>query len=394
MPKIININDELKQTLCTGIFTSLALDDQPDGADQRGLLTEEDARIINSLPKNPPPVPVKAGEAYVREVRLLGVTVNNQLGSPRPEDMETWLALSIGVPLMVGHKKDEIPMSRFFTGRVVDYQGVPYIVLKFYWDKSLSYAEDMRIKIDSGLINEASISIRFGRPTCSICGLDLRDMKCPHWVGEEYDGQLCFYWYDEPVCVLEGSIVYKGADPGTGFGMPESLKAALDLKQEKLQIEKQGGIKMPIDFNEVKNDLGLADVKDMSELKSRIQTGDSAVKELQTVKTENAELTKFKTAAEPVITARHDDAVRLLNLRDNGKPDALIQKTLKSASPEETEKFIVDLEEQVRKLYPDKCQKCGSTNIEIRSSVDEGLKDTDLGILTGVNIEDARVGRK
>ena len=183
MPKTLNINGELKQTLNTGAFTTLVLDGQAAGGDEPGILTEEEAQIINSLPKNPPPVPVKAGEAYVREVRLFGVTVNNQSGSPRAENMETWLSLSQGTPLMVGHIKQEIPLSRFFGGRVIEYNGARYMVLKFYWARSLSYAEDLRIKIDSGLINEASISICFGKPTCSICGLDLRDLKCPHEPG-------------------------------------------------------------------------------------------------------------------------------------------------------------------------------------------------------------------
>jgi len=354
----------IKQRLRAGI-----LQDAPEGGKEPGILTADDAKIINALP-NPPPVPLKEGDAYVRRCRLFGAVVNTTYGCPREEDLERWLELTQGAPAMVGHIKSDEPIGRWFGGALVEFNGVKYIEPKLYWLRSLSYAEDLRAKIDGGIISEASLGFAFESPVCSICGNDIRDgQNCPHFPGKEYDGQLCFYWYDTPISVYEGSLVYRGANPGTGFGMPEALTAALDVKQKQLSINKKGDPDM--DFKEICQKLGLPGDTTEDKLKTMLADGRQAITDLTTAKEQINELTVFKTGAEPVLKLRNEEAVRLMNLVHDGKPDELMKATLENASPEQVEKFITDLTAQAEVKFPLTCQDCGSVNIKGRSSTDE-----------------------
>jgi hypothetical protein len=88
-------------------------------------------------------------------------------------------------------------------------------VPKFYWPKQHSAAEDFRVLLDAGIIAEASIAFTFEKPTCSICSRDIRE--CEHQPGAMYGLRQCFYFYDGIDRVLEGSFVYRGAQPGTGI---------------------------------------------------------------------------------------------------------------------------------------------------------------------------------
>jgi len=92
---------------------------------------------------------------------------------------------------------------------------VSYIVPKFYWMRAHSRAHDLLVNIDGGITSEASLGFTFRTPACSICGRDIR--ACEHLPGNEYEGQICYFFYDGILRVTEGSFVYRGAQPGTGF---------------------------------------------------------------------------------------------------------------------------------------------------------------------------------
>ncbi|MFC1493621.1 hypothetical protein ACFL6O_06620, partial [candidate division KSB1 bacterium] len=62
-----------------------------------------------------------------------------------------------------------------------------------------------------------------------LCGRDIR--KCDHVPGKTYGKKLCFYWYEQLGEVLEGSIVYAGGHPGTGFELNDETK--VDRKKQK-----------------------------------------------------------------------------------------------------------------------------------------------------------------
>jgi hypothetical protein len=174
------------------------------------LLIEE----LKNLP-NPPLVELKPEEIYVRRCRLAGDAVDYQMGCFRTHDLEKLLKLAQGAPALIGHNRQSIAVARFFGGAVETHGNHHYIVPRFYWPKAHSEAEDFRVLLDCGIITEASIAFTFSKPTCSICAKDIRD--CEHQPGTHYGLKLCHYYYDGVERVLEGSFVYRGAEPGTGI---------------------------------------------------------------------------------------------------------------------------------------------------------------------------------
>ncbi|RJP77292.1 MAG: hypothetical protein C4524_08530 [Candidatus Zixiibacteriota bacterium] len=180
-----------------------------------GLVSDDDVRAINRL-SNPPPVPVSARDVYVRRCRLAGDAVDSYFGCFRTADLPRLLALVQGAPLLVGHDKRSLGVARFFGGSVEPRGAHRYVMPQFYWLRSHSSAEDLRVAIDGGIYSEASISFTYRTPACSVCGQDIR--ACEHLPGTlGPEGKPVFYWYDEVEAVLEGSLVYRGAEPGTGF---------------------------------------------------------------------------------------------------------------------------------------------------------------------------------
>lgn len=184
-----------------------------------GCATLSDVQQIAAL-ANPPLIPLNADEIYVRRCRLAGDAVDQKGGCFRTEDLPKLLELVQGAPALVGHNQMSIAIARFFGGEIETYQNHQYIVPKLYWLKQHSRAEDLRLEIDGGLVTEASIAFVFRQATCNLCERDIR--LCKHQVGQSYDGKLCHYWYDGIERVLEGSLVYRGAEPYTAF-LPNRL---------------------------------------------------------------------------------------------------------------------------------------------------------------------------
>ncbi|MFC2150142.1 hypothetical protein ACFLQV_01435 [Calditrichota bacterium] len=176
----------------------------------------EDLDIINNLDPQPP-LPLIASDLYVRRVRLAGDAIDAGFGRFRTEDLPRLLEMVQGAPALVGHRKDTLGVARFFGGELQTDQitGITYIVPKFYWMRMHSEAEDLRVNIDGGIYSEASIGFTFKTPTCSICDDDVR--HCEHMPGTEYDDHVCCFYYDDILRVTEGSLVYRGAQPGTRF---------------------------------------------------------------------------------------------------------------------------------------------------------------------------------
>ncbi len=179
-------------------------------------ITDDDLDAINNLP-NPPLTPVTAREVHVRKCRLAGDGIDAGFGRFRTDDLPRLLELAAGAPALIGHRRDTLGVARFYGGELwQDPQTeITYIVPKFYWMRAHSASEDLRICIDGGIYSEASLGFTFRTPTCSVCEGDIR--RCDHLPGREYEGETCFYYYDEVLRVTEGSFVYRGAQPGTGF---------------------------------------------------------------------------------------------------------------------------------------------------------------------------------
>lgn len=197
---------------------------------------EQDATIINSLP-NPPLVPVSKDDIYVRRCRLASDAIDCGFGRFRTEYLSRLLELTQGAPMLIGHKKNEIGIARFFGGNIEKLENVynsftrrkeqvNYIVPKFYWMRSHSKAEDLCINIDGGIYNQVSLSWWYTKATCGICGDDMR--KCMHVPGRRYGDELAFYYYDDVLEVLEGSIVFSGGQPNTGFYLNKERLGGLE----------------------------------------------------------------------------------------------------------------------------------------------------------------------
>jgi len=198
--------------------------------------TDEDAEVINSL-LNPPLVSVKKEDIYVRRCRLASDAIDYSYGKFRTEDLPRLLEFAQGVSLLIGHRKDTAGVARFFDGSIEQIDDVynpftqkkeriTYIVPKFYWMKKHSRAEDLRINIDGGIYHQVSLSWWYKKAACGICGKDMRD--CEHIPGRKYNNILAFYYYDRIGDVLEGSIVYKGGQPYTGFYLNNELSEGLE----------------------------------------------------------------------------------------------------------------------------------------------------------------------
>ncbi|KPK95560.1 hypothetical protein AMJ80_04930 [bacterium SM23_31] len=210
---------------------------------------DEDIAIINGLP-NPPPVPVTAKDIYVRKCRLVGDGINCHFGRFHTEDLPELLRKTQGVSCLIGHRKETAGIARFFDGAIEKHKArnivtgeleeMNFIVPKIYWMKAHSHAEDLRVNIDGGIYHQASISWYFEKPACGICGKDIR--LCEHVPGKRYNRELCFFWYEEIGDVLEGSIVYAGGHPGTGFTLNDSAKERSPDQEILFKLASEGRI--------------------------------------------------------------------------------------------------------------------------------------------------------
>lgn len=157
---------------------------------------------------------------YRKAMKLTGDKLNSQFGRFRTETLPKLAKMCIGAPVLIGHNKGSKPIAKIYDGYVENH----FVITPFYFPKGRSDADDLAIDIDSRVLSECSISFQFKRATCSLCGGNMMSWsECPHIPGKEYpatkehSGGVAFYWYDDIIKVLEGSIVYRGAHPDTGF---------------------------------------------------------------------------------------------------------------------------------------------------------------------------------
>lgn len=205
-----------------------------------------DLKEIMSL--NPPPIKeVKEEDIIVRKCYLTGDAINHYYGRFRTSDLNKLLKMVSGAPVLKGHDKTDLPLGRFFGGEIIkievnnifgELEETSFIVPKFYVLKSQS--QNIVSLIDAGIINEASISWWFEKATCCICEKDIRDLKCDHIPGKMYDSKLCYYFYDKIVDVAEGSLVYKGAHPGTRFAASFNGKNMLHIRKKEITFIYKG----------------------------------------------------------------------------------------------------------------------------------------------------------
>ncbi|RKX27002.1 MAG: hypothetical protein DRP45_02090 [Candidatus Zixiibacteriota bacterium] len=173
------------------------------------------ADLINKNIK--PPTPVTADQVYVRAMYIASDEVNSFGGRFPIDEHERLVELLMDSPVLIGHRKDKLPVGRNFHAVSTERDGCPWVKSYFYWLRTAEGAEDLRENIDGGIYKECSIAFTFAFPECSICGRDIRE--CEHEPLQSYQvggaQQECYFNYRQLQKVLETSLVYRGAVPNT-----------------------------------------------------------------------------------------------------------------------------------------------------------------------------------
>lgn len=185
--------------------------------------------------------PVSAEDVLVRPVRLTGDQVTANYTKFDTNELPSIARKVPGIPLLVGHDTESLPLGTFYRATVTkDEEGNSWIDTWVFFvndDEGKAVVE----RIDKGVYNEASIGWMYEVALCSVCNRDYwsgyplkffianedaNDLSeqhnvCMHVAGETYkvgrSKQLC-YMITKGVTPLEGSIVYRGAHPGTRVG--------------------------------------------------------------------------------------------------------------------------------------------------------------------------------
>ncbi len=205
------------------LMAELAESDGPD-------VTAELVRLINENIK--PLTPVGPEDVCIRSMYIVSDQVNSYGGRFPAAEHDRLSGLLVDSPVMVGHRKDALPIGRNFHATTVERKGRPWVRSYFYWPKSAAGAESLRENIDTGVYKECSIGFTYLLPECSVCGEDIR--RCSHNLFQEYqvDGKSenCHFNYRQIERVLETSLVYRGATPDTAIS--NELKVTEETARE------------------------------------------------------------------------------------------------------------------------------------------------------------------
>lgn len=182
---------------------------------------EEHMSLINRLTQTP----LTRGQVLIRSMYLCSSQVCDSDWCRFSEQALRQISEKVvGECVLAGHDKRSLPVARFFKAALVERPDVPdpgtgqptlWIRAWFYWLAETQGAHDLALNMDGGIYREVSISWTYRGGRCSVCGCSPH--VCGHVPGQVYDGQRCYTWIDEILDVLEGSLVYRGADRETGI---------------------------------------------------------------------------------------------------------------------------------------------------------------------------------
>jgi hypothetical protein len=193
------------------LIGSLTITTTPESATDKAALIDEINRAVR------PPRPVTLDSVYFGVLQAASNRVNMQGGCFEVAELQQLARLIVDTPVMVGHKKQELPIGRVFKGEVVEEQGAPWLRAYFYWHRDQANADALKVNIDAGIYKECSLGFLYGKPECGVCRADMR--LCRHRLNEvvRLGGRdiKAFYYYKQIKKVLEVSLVYRGAVEGT-----------------------------------------------------------------------------------------------------------------------------------------------------------------------------------
>ena len=175
------------------------------------MLIEE----LKNLP-NPPLIELTQEDIHIRRCRLAGDAVDHQMGCFRTHDLEKLLSMTQGAPALIGHDRQSIAGLRASSAG----QSKSTRVIAISYRASTGPRLIPRLKIFACCWTAVLLlKLRLPLPSVNLlvrsAGKDIRD--CEHQPGTHYGLKLCHYYYDGLERVLEGSFVYRGAEPGTGI---------------------------------------------------------------------------------------------------------------------------------------------------------------------------------
>lgn len=201
---------------------------EPEEAKVSGLI-----QLLNT--NIDPPNRLSEDDVYIRAMYIVSDEVNSYGGCFPSDEHARMCELLVDSPVMVGHRKDKLPIGRNFHAVQIEREGRRWIKSYFYWLKNAEGAANLRENIDGGIYKECSVGFTFHLPECSICGKDIR--LCPHEPFETYrtgEGEkVCHFNYRRIERVLETSLVYRGATPDTSVS--KELRATVERCDECVQ---------------------------------------------------------------------------------------------------------------------------------------------------------------
>ena len=198
------------ENLIGKITASLLASDSPIPA---GLIDKLNANIR-------PPEPLAPDDINIRTMYIVSDRVNSYGGCFPADEHPQLINLLIDAPVLIGHRKDSLPIARNFHAEPVARDGANWVKAYFYWLKNSEPGEELRRNIDGGIYKECSISFMFSFPECSICGADIRE--CRHRPFITYDTESgekkeAYFNYRRIEKVLETSLVYRGSVSDTAI---------------------------------------------------------------------------------------------------------------------------------------------------------------------------------
>ncbi len=122
-----------------------------------------------------------------------------------------------GLPLLLAHNSGGLPVGQWYEAEVKSEQ----VQAKFFVPQGIIEYDDIKTRIDTGILDSVSIGFSASKHDCSICGHDIGDYEnCSHYPGRSYEtkdnqGQTigeetCYVMLDD-IKASEGSLVYSGA---------------------------------------------------------------------------------------------------------------------------------------------------------------------------------------
>lgn len=181
---------------------------------------------INALQARRGKPALQASDVLVIPVRLTGNQLTDRFTRFPDAELEAYAEQinAGGGPMLFGHDDEELPEGTFFEATVTREGSSAWLDTTCYVMNDEDGQALVR-DVNAGIVNEASIGFRYAQMLCSITGGSY--WESPYMRGQTYpitDPQTgviaqrqCFVWLIG--CeFMEGSLVYRGAHPGTQVG--------------------------------------------------------------------------------------------------------------------------------------------------------------------------------